>query len=226
MTTALDAICSSLMDDFKTLLDHQQRGKNPVDDQWFEMPISEIETPDSERCSLSYRSLPEHYPDLTCSGRTPFDAMFLNDRWISVPISSEDVKFKNMTKNLHESALFACEDERFEVDMVGVDGCQLNASAYSSSLLSLHAYSYATHRLFCLVQVIESNLSTIQVLQPLAEEIKVLMDQDSSPAWHYRLDPQTLSAVHLKAISRIYGLLSIHCNRHISPRHFQHICVV
>lgn len=79
---------------------------------------------------------------------------------------------------------------------------------------------------FCLVQVIESNLSTIQVLQPLAEEIQVLMDQDSSPAWHYRLDPQTLSAVHLKAISRIYGLLSIHCNRHISPRHFQHICVV
>ena len=55
------------------------------------------------------------------------------------------------------------------------------------------------------VQVIESNFSAIQVLQPLAEEIKILMDQDGSPAWHYRLDPETLSAVHLKAIARIYG---------------------
>ena len=113
-------VSSSLMDDFKTLLDQENSVKFPVDEQWYEMPLSEIETPNSERCSLSYRSLPEHYPDLMCSGRTPFDASFLNDRWISVPISSEDVKFKNMTKNLHESALFACEDERFEVDMVRV----------------------------------------------------------------------------------------------------------
>ena len=94
-------VSSSLMDDFKTLLDQENSVKFPVDEQWYEMPLSEIETPNSERCSLSYRSLPEHYPDLMCSGRTPFDAMFLNDRWISVPISSEDVKFKNMTKNLH-----------------------------------------------------------------------------------------------------------------------------
>ena len=56
------------------------------------------------------------------------------------------------------------------------------------------------------IQVIESNLSTMQVLQPLAEEIRVLMSQEGSPEWQYRLDPQTLSAVHLKAIARIYGL--------------------
>ena len=56
------------------------------------------------------------------------------------------------------------------------------------------------------MQVIESNASAIQVLEPLAEEIRVLMEQDGSPAWNYRLDPQTLSAVHLKAIGRIYGL--------------------
>ena len=117
------------MDDFKNLLDSKRSKKFPVDDRWYDMPLSEIETPNSERCSLSYRSLPEHYPDLMCSGRTPFDASFLNDRWISVPISSDDVKFKNMTKNLHESALFACEDERFEVDMVRFAGFSSDASS-------------------------------------------------------------------------------------------------
>ena len=110
--------CSSLMDDFKKLLDRHGDNFFSVDEQWYEMPLCEIETPNSHRCSPSYRSLPEHYPDLMCSGRTPFDASFLNNQWISVPIGSEDFNFKNMTKNPHESALFACEDERFEVDMV------------------------------------------------------------------------------------------------------------
>ena len=106
------------MDDFKSLLDRHVGNKFQIDEKWFELPLSEIETPNSRRCTPSYRSLPENFPNLMCSGRTPFDAGFLNDQWISVPVGSEDFNFKNMTKNPHEFALFACEDERFEVDMV------------------------------------------------------------------------------------------------------------
>ena len=106
------------MDDFKSLLDRHVGNKFQIDEKWFELPLSEIETPNSRRCAPSYRSLPENFPNLMCSGRTPFDAGFLNDQWISVPVGSEDFNFKNMTKNPHEFALFACEDERFEVDMV------------------------------------------------------------------------------------------------------------
>ena len=49
----------------------------------------------------------------------------LNDTWVSVPTGSEDFSFKNMRKNQYEEALFRCEDERYEVDMV-IDN---NASA-------------------------------------------------------------------------------------------------
>jgi len=43
----------------------------------------------------------------------------LNDTWVSVPVGSEDnYSFKHMRKNQYEEALFKCEDERFEVDMV------------------------------------------------------------------------------------------------------------
>ena len=42
----------------------------------------------------------------------------LNDKWVSVPTGSEDFSFKNMRKNQYEEALFRCEDERYEIDMV------------------------------------------------------------------------------------------------------------
>ena len=41
----------------------------------------------------------------------------LNDNWVSVTWS-EDYSFKAMRKNQYEEALFRCEDDRFELDMV------------------------------------------------------------------------------------------------------------
>ena len=134
-------VSSSLMDDFKSLLDRHKGSRFQIDEKWFEMPLSEIETPNSRRCSPSYRSLPENFPDLTCSGRTSFDAAFLNDQWISVPVGSEDFNFKNMTKNPHEFALFACEDERFEVDMVRAR--KVPRVHISTKNLSPHAHARA-----------------------------------------------------------------------------------
>ena len=58
--------------------------------------------------------------------------------------------------------------------------------------------------------VIDSNASTIRVLEPLAEEIAALRGADgdgakAAGAFQYKLDPRTLSRVHHNAISRIYG---------------------
>lgn len=38
---------------------------------------------------------------------------------VSVPVGSEEnYSFKHMRRNQYEEALFRCEDERFEIDMV------------------------------------------------------------------------------------------------------------
>jgi paired amphipathic helix protein Sin3a len=44
----------------------------------------------------------------------------LNDLWVSVPTGSEDFSLKIMRKNQYEDALFRCEDERYEIDMVSI----------------------------------------------------------------------------------------------------------
>ena len=53
--------------------------------------------------------------------------------------------------------------------------------------------------------IMECNQSAIRALEPLAEEIKVLMDKDSAAKWQYRLDKRSLSVIHLKAIARVYA---------------------
>lgn len=84
-----------------------------------------------------------------------------------------------MRKNQYEEALFKCEDERFEIDMV-----------------------------------IDSNMSTIRILEPLEQEILQLKNlankKDSSassagPRFSLQLEKRHLSTIHLNAIARIYG---------------------
>jgi paired amphipathic helix protein Sin3a len=42
----------------------------------------------------------------------------LNNNWVSVPTGSEDFGVKNLRRNQYEEALFKCEDDRYEIDMV------------------------------------------------------------------------------------------------------------
>ncbi|KAK4402875.1 Paired amphipathic helix protein Sin3-like 2 [Sesamum angolense] len=80
--------------------------------------IQDLDLSNCERCTPSYRLLPQNYPIPSASRRTKIGAKVLNDHWVSVTSGSEDYSFKHMRKNQYEESLFRCEDDRFELDML------------------------------------------------------------------------------------------------------------
>ncbi|CAM8944784.1 unnamed protein product [Rhodiola kirilowii] len=80
--------------------------------------IQELDLSDCQRCTPSYRLLPEDYPIQKASQRSELGAQVLNDHWVSVTSGSEDYSFKHMRRNQYEESLFKCEDDRFELDML------------------------------------------------------------------------------------------------------------
>ncbi|XP_021760068.1 paired amphipathic helix protein Sin3-like 2 isoform X1 [Chenopodium quinoa] len=80
--------------------------------------IQELDLSNCERCTPSYRLLPDDYPIPTASQRSEIGAQVLNDYWVSVTSGSEDYSFKHMRRNQYEESLFRCEDDRFELDML------------------------------------------------------------------------------------------------------------
>ncbi|OQR96732.1 paired amphipathic helix protein Sin3 [Thraustotheca clavata] len=85
---------------------------------WPFIPLAETDLSQCRRATPSYRALPSSYPIPPSSSRSKMERSVCNDAWVSVPTGSEDFSFKNMRKNQYEEALFKCEDERFEIDMV------------------------------------------------------------------------------------------------------------
>ncbi|XP_051141397.1 paired amphipathic helix protein Sin3-like 2 isoform X2 [Andrographis paniculata] len=80
--------------------------------------IQELDLSNCQRCTPSYRLLPDDYPIFTASQRSDLGAQVLNDHWVSVTSGSEDYSFKHMRRNQYEESLFRCEDDRFELDML------------------------------------------------------------------------------------------------------------
>ncbi|PIN14518.1 Histone deacetylase complex, SIN3 component [Handroanthus impetiginosus] len=80
--------------------------------------IQELDLSNCQRCSPSYRLLPNDYPIPVASQRSELGAQVLNDHWVSVTSGSEDYSFKHMRRNQYEESLFRCEDDRFELDML------------------------------------------------------------------------------------------------------------
>ncbi|KAF5479524.1 hypothetical protein F2P56_000335 [Juglans regia] len=80
--------------------------------------IQELDLSTCERCTPSYRLLPDDYPIPLASQRSELGAQVLNDHWVSVTSGSEDYSFKHMRRNQYEENLFRCEDDRFELDML------------------------------------------------------------------------------------------------------------
>jgi histone deacetylase complex regulatory component SIN3 len=113
------AQAGKLVDELKHLLSARGASDLTSEDTWYTMPIAELDLSACPRCTPSYRRLPAGFPRLACSDRSRLEQSVLNDDWVSVPTGSEDFNFFKITrKNEYEMALFKCEDERHEVDMV------------------------------------------------------------------------------------------------------------
>ncbi|CAN6708712.1 unnamed protein product [Malus baccata var. baccata] len=87
-------------------------------EKYWAKSIQELDLSNCERCTPSYRLLPEDYPIPSASQRSELGAQVLNDHWVSVTSGSEDYSFKHMRRNQYEESLFRCEDDRFELDML------------------------------------------------------------------------------------------------------------
>lgn len=118
-----------------------------------------------------YRIYPRGYRLCKASGRTVLCDEVLNDELVSCAVfESEDSGFVSSKKNQYEDALFKCEDERFEMDLI-----------------------------------LEYNLSTIAVLEPIAKRIEKMTAEEREA---FRLDHRlngTSEVIYKKAIKRIYG---------------------
>lgn len=119
-----------------------------------------------------YRIYPRGYRLCRASGRTVLCDEVLNDEMVSCAVfESEDSGFVSSKKNQYEDALFKCEDERFEMDLI-----------------------------------LEYNLSTIAVLEPISKRIEGMRTAEEREA--FRLDHRlngTSEIIYKKAIKRIYG---------------------
>ncbi|KAM0682091.1 Paired amphipathic helix protein Sin3a [Mitosporidium daphniae] len=118
------------------------------DDEPIAIPIDVDGTADPDanvapRRLGSYRMLSEARGGsaVTSSGRTPLCMEVLNDLMVSCPsFNSEDSTFVASRKNASEEALFRCEDERYELDLL-IDGARSAIAWFELERLSLSAAS-------------------------------------------------------------------------------------
>ncbi|KAA8530290.1 hypothetical protein F0562_004999 [Nyssa sinensis] len=92
--------------------------KDRYKEKYMGKSIQELDLSNCQRCTPSYRLLPDDYPIPSASQRSELGAQVLNDHWVSVTSGSEDYSFKHMRRNQYEESLFRCEDDRFELDML------------------------------------------------------------------------------------------------------------
>ncbi|KAI3768665.1 hypothetical protein L2E82_19495 [Cichorium intybus] len=103
--------------------DEKEREQNAAKEdkykeKYWAKSIQELDLSDCQRCTASYRLLPDDYPIPPVSQRSELGTQVLNDLWVSVTSGSEDYSFKHMRRNQYEESLFRCEDDRFELDML------------------------------------------------------------------------------------------------------------
>ncbi|CAI5740090.1 unnamed protein product [Peronospora farinosa] len=165
---------TDLVEEFDHLLCSHGVQKTPKE-IWPFIPLAETDLSQCRRATPSYRGLPASYPIPPCSHRSALEKQVCNDSWVSVPTGSEDFSFKSMRKNQYEEALFKCEDERFEIDMV----IEANASTIS---------------------ILEPLALEIEVLKTNKES-----GGEDDQLWNYVVDKGTFRVTHLNAITRIYG---------------------
>lgn len=169
---------SELFDNFKRLISTRVNYDANPNDLWFSIPLSEIDFTQCRKCTPSYRALPKDYPSAQHSERSELEQEVCNDNWVSLPIGSEEnTFFKHMRKNQYEEALFKCEDERFEIDMI-----------IDSNVCTIRMLEFINDEINLLKQMEESSVQ-IQTF----------------PKFSFQLEKRNLSSIHLMSITRIYG---------------------
>lgn len=119
----------------------------------------------------SYRIYPKAHALPKSSHRTAIGREVLNDYMVSCPVfNSEDSTFIASKKNMYEEALFKCEDERFELDLL-----------------------------------IDHNLATIAVFEPLAKKIESMSAEERNTLTLGSNLGGTSTVIYRKAIRKIYG---------------------
>lgn len=139
-----------------------------------------------ENPTPSYYTYPSDYPhDLLIShpGQTKWDKQVLNDTVISVGTS-------NGKRNIHSIEAY--------------DGIAERHNAYEEAMMRIEEERYEID------MAIERNVQALRQIEPLAEEVQALKDQeekDGQPIGRlqYRLNRHTLNSVHTNSIARLYG---------------------
>ncbi|CAN0924410.1 Paired amphipathic helix protein Sin3-like 1 [Linum grandiflorum] len=94
------------------------KDQEKCNEKYMDKSIQELDLSNCQRCTPSYRLLPDDYPIPLVSQKSELGSQVLNDHWVSVTSGSEDYSFKHMRRNQYEESLFRCEDDRFELDML------------------------------------------------------------------------------------------------------------
>lgn len=189
-----------LMEDFKNLINRRGSLEPLPRDSWPTTGLSEINFQSAKKCTPSYRELPRDY-QMTCSGRNAAEEKVLNDRWVSVPVGSEDSNnFKHMRRNPHEDVLFKMEDERFELDML-IDGISAAIARLEPLEEEIEALRATTELAVAQQHGIFPEYRGASTSSPGSMEIR----DAPPPRFQYRLDNRTLGALHLSTVSRLYG---------------------
>lgn len=185
-----------LLDKFKALVDRRDSLDTPPTDNMLAVGLSDMNLENAQVVTPSYREIPRQYQLMRSSGRSAAEEKLLNDRWVSLPVGSEDNNtFKHMRRNPHEDVLFKVEDERFELDML--------IDAVTATIARLEPAEEEIEALKATVQV--SLGQTSQIIAGANEGVSSAAVARTVPQFQYRLDERTLGAIHLSTISRLYG---------------------
>eukprot|EP01156_Anaeramoeba_ignava_P022303 Anaeramoba_ignava/c20483_g1_i1.p1 GENE.c20483_g1_i1~~c20483_g1_i1.p1 ORF type:complete len:640 (+),score=181.22 c20483_g1_i1:24-1922(+) len=111
--TAMETIAKDLFVEYPQFFTEFQEILFPQESEYEDVDYDLFESSGS-----SYKALPLIPQSLKCSARQELEKSVLNNKWVSIPIGSEDHSAYSTDQNQHERIILQCEEERFEMGML------------------------------------------------------------------------------------------------------------